>query len=579
MKVRKALLLSLMFALVFSVLVACSGQNNADNNKDSSSVNNTDKGNTAAPENADSVYTAPFENGKYTDEITMSTVAHLASSITFKDGEDINDNYHTRWAKERFNINLEYLWTTTGQSDTFSTKVRLMLAANEKMPDVIMIRGNTPLLHELIDSGRFMEVGDLFDTHASDTWKNAMNDIPTAWYETSRDGKRFGIPVLNYSYNNDSVMWIRQDWLDNLNLQAPTTLDELEAVMDAFANQDPDKNGKKDTLALATALKPSGTNSGMVNYMGDVSWVFGAFGGNQIPGQWNLTPEGTLKYGSVEPAAKDALALIKKWMDNGYISKEAGLLDQDQAAADFTSGKAGIIFGAHWMPGWPLNELEKNVPGAQYDVYELPVGPDNKVGRKMGNAIDGALLISKDFAHPDAFFVYQNYLFDHFADPSVGGEFEHGFAEGYDWINDNGTPRALAGGEGKITVNKYTLMGEGARIPALMMNTLQKLHNGEEAVTPYENIMKTGRHPLLHKAGYLILEQQEASYPNMFVGSPTATMSSRWDFLKTTENETFTKIIYGEMPLDQFDKFVETWNSSGGEKVTAEVNEWYDSVK
>src|SRR5690606_4704855 len=115
------------------------------------------------------------------------------------------------------------------------------------------------------------------------------------------------------------------------------------------------------------------------------------------------------------------------WMDKGYMSKEAALYGPDEAAADFTSGKAGIIFGAHWMPGWPLNELEQNVPGATYDVYPLPAGPDGKIGRAAQRGGEGALLISKDFKHPDAFFVYQNYLFDHFADPQVGGEFEHGF--------------------------------------------------------------------------------------------------------------------------------------------------------
>lgn len=39
------------------------------------------------------------------------------------------------------------------------------------------------------------------------------------------------------------MMFIRQDWLDNLNLEIPTTMEELKAVAKAFTEQDPDGNG------------------------------------------------------------------------------------------------------------------------------------------------------------------------------------------------------------------------------------------------------------------------------------------------------------------------------------------------
>lgn len=31
--------------------------------------------------------------------------------------------------------------------------------------------------------------------------------------------------------------------------------------------------------------------------------------------------------------------------------------------------------------------------------------------------------------------------------------------------------------------------------------------------------------------------------------------------------------------IDAFDKFVEDWYAQGGDKITEEVNEWYQSVK
>ena len=45
--------------------------------------------------------------------------------------------------------------------------------------------------------------------------------------------------------------------------------------------------------------------------------------------------------------------------------------------------------------------------------------------------------------------------------------------------------------------------------------------------------------------------------------------------LGTLENETFTNIVVGNEDLDYFDEFVNTWKTTGGDEVTAEVSEWY----
>ncbi len=45
-------------------------------------------------------------------------------------------------------------------------------------------------------------------------------------------------------------LWIRQDWLDNLKLEVPTTIEELEGSCAPFTEDDPDGNGQKDTYGL-----------------------------------------------------------------------------------------------------------------------------------------------------------------------------------------------------------------------------------------------------------------------------------------------------------------------------------------
>lgn len=74
-------------------------------------------------------------------------------------------------------------------------------------------------------------------------------DPKTLFYASEADGSIYRIPgdVAEPSCEN---LWIRQDWLDNLNLKAPTTIEELNEVLRAFTEDDPDGNGQNDTYGL-----------------------------------------------------------------------------------------------------------------------------------------------------------------------------------------------------------------------------------------------------------------------------------------------------------------------------------------
>ena len=63
------------------------------------------------------------------------------------------------------------------------------------------------------------------------------------------------------------------------------------------------------------------------------------------------------------------------------------------------------------------------------------------------------------------------------------------------------------------------------------------------------------------------------------MGAPTETMTEKLSTLETMRDEVYTKIIIGEASIDEFDTFVEDFNKLGGSDMTAEVNEWYSSVK
>lgn len=512
---------------------------------------------------------------KYDPEVTITTVWGVDPTLQFKNGETIENNVATKWAKEKFGINIKSLWSITDTNGAFATKLRLAMSSGQEMPDIVTLgTENQQLAQDLIDSGMFAEVGTLFDQYASETWKNAMNLDSNVWNQYSRDGKRMGLPVLDFAYNHDYVLWIRQDWLDKLGMSAPKTMDELEQVMEAFKYQNPSGLAPDKVTPLSIGFKTS-----MSTWMGDPSWIFGAYG--TLPQQWNVAEDGSLEYGSVHPGMKQGLAKLNEWMDKGYIPKEAALWDENKTAEPAVAGTAGIIPGPYWMSGWPLIDTVKNAPEAVWKPVQIPAGPDGTAMRHGTQYTNGVTLIHKDMEHPEAFFTYQNYLFDNFAVSKEGGEFANGLFEGYDFeLDANGemVPNDQIEG-GYVNVVRYLLVRDGARIPDEQMKALLKLAKGEKPESRLEKDVAVNYGKDTPAAAEVLLSQEEISKKNMFTGPVTATMKSKWDYLLKIENQTLNEIIYGKQPVESFDKFVETWKAGGGEQITKEVNEWYQSVK
>jgi putative aldouronate transport system substrate-binding protein len=73
--------------------------------------------------------------------------------------------------------------------------------------------------------------------------------------------------------------------------------------------------------------------------------------------------------------------------------------------------------------------------------------------------------------------------------------------------------------------------------------------------------------------------KEDRFVPNQFYTTPTATMAERNEQLKKLRNETFVKIVTGNLGLDAFDKYVADWKKQGGDIITKEVNDWYATQK
>ena len=71
------------------------------------------------------------------------------------------------------------------------------------------------------------------------------------------------------------------------------------------------------------------------------------------------------------------------------------------------------------------------------------------------------------------------------------------------------------------------------------------------------------------------INEERINY-NGFRGAQSEFMQDRWSAIVDEQLLAFTRIIIGEVELEEgFATWLETFNNMGGDQITEEVNEWY----
>ncbi|ANY67138.1 hypothetical protein BBD42_12185 [Paenibacillus sp. BIHB 4019] len=539
--------------------------------------------------------TKPIWDFQYDPPIIITTaIVDENRPNAFKPGESLTNNVHTRWMEENLGIITKFDWIVSKFEDT-DTKIRLALAVNGKLPDTFGAEGD--ILKDLLKADKLLPLNDAIEKFAHPKLKEALEKYAYTMTEVTKDGKIYGLPRFNVG-DEGTVMWIREDWLEKLSLKPPTTISELESVLQAFSEQDPNGNGKDDEVGLAVPLK-----EGPWSWMGQTDAIAGAFSKQMLSTSninmfWNEDEKGSLVYGAVHPDAKKYLETMASWMAKGYMDKNAGMKDSSQASELAVKGMAGVMFGPFWMGAWPLGDTVKVDPKANWQAYPLPAGPDGLKGKAQKPLYGIYTVFSKEFNHIEAWFAYYNKLLaKNFGpeDPYFDPRFEQGFHEGYDYVikdgkvitvnfEAEGVPNnewPLADGSSlDMRWMLYPLTGGAPALPYMNADALKKLldNSDAEVLTPIEQGIKGLNSAQLLAAGIAISEQ-ELEIPNRYHGPLTDGMEKHGVFLQKLATESYLSIIYGEKPLSYFDEFVAQFYKNGGDVITKEVNDWYKDNK
>ncbi|HZG86277.1 extracellular solute-binding protein [Paenibacillus sp.] len=512
--------------------------------------------------------------GKYEPGIEISTV-RVIDELKFADGDDIDNNVWTRTLKERLGITINNQWVV--KRDLGQEKMNVTLASGD-LPDIFGVSDPTQL-KQLVDSEQVYDLTELYEKHASPLVKEFAEATTNGLAAATFDGKLMAFPAGNATIDNAPILWIRKDWLAKLNLPEPQTMDDVLRIADAFANQDPDGNGKKDSYGLALNKTLFWANGG--GAFGSLEGFFNGY--RAYPQSWIKDANGNLAYGSIQPEMKAALAQLQEMYKNGLIDKEFGVKDESKEAELANAGKLGMGYGMMWNTLWPLNDGRKNDPNTDWQAYPI-VSADGNPAKPQTPALSvtNYYVVNKHAKNPEALFKMLNLFAELQFDPKTPKEVweQHSKINGIEtWTY---YPYPVGRPDKNLKIHHKVVATLKSRDPSgLNPEELDAYNNSLAMAEGTGDANAWGYDKVFGPEGsFKVIDKyvtEKLLQPSEFYVAPTATMVDKNATLLKMEQETFTKIIMGSASVDDFDTFVSNWKKLGGDQITAEVNEWYQS--
>jgi len=545
--------------LLAALVSACSGKDDGNGNSQAAGAN---EGGSSPSAGGEQAAVDPY---KLPNPIEVTTFKGVTPNAKLPEGDTVEDNQYTRYIKEKTNITFKLLWYASGQD--YDQKMKLAVSSND-LPDMMMVDEKTFL--SLAEAGQLEDLTDVYDRYAADLTRQLYASTDNkALEKATYKGKLMAIPNISVQADSVAMVWVRKDWLDKLGLQPPKTVDDVERIAKAFVENDPDGNGKADTIGITgsdTALKVPPKAS-----FHNFKPIFEAY--DAYPGNWIKDGSGNIVYGSIQPETKNALGKLSEWYKAGLIDKEFAL--RKDVNEPVVSGKAGIFMGPWWAGGM-LMDTYKNNPQADFEPYLIP-DANGQINNLLVPVSNSFIVVKKGMKHPEAAVVYANTFIaaQRKTDPDAL-KLDFTIDASY-WPIGNATFDYADAVERKADALKKALAGE------ISSDSLTP-----EVKVLYDNAVQDKANPKADLAvwksyyGYTTPAEVLKTSMNKFYPeftTTTKTMERKWANLDKMEQETFYKIVMGEQPLDSFDKFVADWKAQGGDEITKEVQDAVSGAK
>ena len=258
---------------------------------------------------------------------------------------DLNENTLTPWIQEKTNVKINFEEIPDTEWDT---KVNLLIASDE-LPDAFIYGGfSAAELADYGSQGVFLALNDIIEEHGHYVKQvfDQQEALPGAY--TALDGNIYTLPDINECYHcfYSIRAWINQQWLTNLGLEYPNTVDEFVNVLRAFKEQDANGNGDPND-EIPFSGNATSWNSTIYPFLLNSFLHYDT-------SNLSVKEDGTVIFTPIQPEFKEGLQWIASLIDEGLIEKEALTQTEEQLKTKGSNLDIALLGGftsATWWSG------------------------------------------------------------------------------------------------------------------------------------------------------------------------------------------------------------------------------------
>lgn len=297
----------LALVLIAVLVMISAGCGNGNNAEPAAAGNNSVSTGTAAGEK-------PKEE---TAPLNLNIMLPIFKTNYPKDGSPVAAEI-----EKRTNTKIHFEWVPNA---SYADKFNITLASG-KLPSIIYVPDvKASGFVSAAKSGAFWELGPYLKDYPN---LGGANEVILK--NSSIDGKNYGLYRGRVLGRNG--MAFRKDWLDQVGLQTPETIDDFYNMLKAFKEKDPDGNGKDDTYGMVLVKWTGGWASGFDT----IKLWFGA------PNKWGVV-DGQLVPEHEYEEYLEALRFMKQLYDEKLINSDFAVMDSAKWVDPIVNNKAGVI--------------------------------------------------------------------------------------------------------------------------------------------------------------------------------------------------------------------------------------------
>ncbi|WP_078546762.1 extracellular solute-binding protein [Litchfieldia alkalitelluris] len=428
-------------------------------------------------------------------------------------------------------VNIDMNWVL---DSAYSEKLNITMASGD-LPHIMMIPDKIPSFVSAVRNGAFWELGPYLKDYPNLSQANEVT-----LQNSSIDGKVWG--VYRARPLGRLGVTVRADWLRNLGMETPKTIDEFYDVLNAFTHDDPDGNGKDDTYGMVVS-----------KYAGpwDIMQIW--FGAHN---KWGDDGSGNLEPDFMTAEYMEALKFFKKIYDEGLVNEDFAVMDPAKWGDPLMNGEAGVI----------VDVLDR---GRRADADMVKANPDLEKPIDVFGAIEGPKgMVTLPTAG------YSGML----AIPKQSVKTEEELKQVLAFLDKMEEPEAQILAFNGIEGRNFELDGETLVSLEADNEALKNEHTDLNQILPgitgirYYTPEKT---EVAIKVDELMKENEKYVVANPAASLLSEVYATKGQQLDNIINDARIKFIVGQIDEAGFQDAIEVWKKSGGEDYIKEINELY----